>query len=48
VAVRRPAEAPLDRSIFLAVRRASAGRATLAAVADAVSGQARVLGLPGA
>jgi DNA-binding transcriptional LysR family regulator len=48
VAVRRPAEAPLDRSIFLAVRRASAGRATLAAVADAVSEQARVLGLPGA
>ena len=48
VAVRRPADAPLDRSIFLAVRRASAGRATLAAVADAVREQARALGLPGA
>ena len=48
VAVRRPAEAPLDRSIFLAVRRASAGRATLAAVADALREQARALGLPGA
>jgi DNA-binding transcriptional LysR family regulator len=48
VAVRRPAEAPLDRAIFLAVRRASAGRASLAAVAEAVREQARVLGLPGA
>jgi DNA-binding transcriptional LysR family regulator len=48
VAVRRPAEAPLERSIFIAVRRASAGRATLAAVAEALREQARVLGLPGA
>jgi DNA-binding transcriptional LysR family regulator len=48
VAVRRPAEARLDRSIFLAVRRSSAGRATLAAVADALGEQARAIGLPGA
>jgi DNA-binding transcriptional LysR family regulator len=48
VAVRRPAEAPLDRSIFLAVRRGSAGRATVAAVADALGEQARAIGLPGA
>jgi DNA-binding transcriptional LysR family regulator len=48
VAVRRPAEAYLDRSIFLAVRRGSAGRATLEAVADALREQARAIGLPGA
>jgi DNA-binding transcriptional LysR family regulator len=48
VVVRRPAEAPLDRSIFVAMRRASAGRATLAAVSDALREQARALGLPGA
>jgi DNA-binding transcriptional LysR family regulator len=48
VAVRRAAEAPLDRSIFLAVRRGSAGRAALAAVADALGEQARTIGLPGA
>ena len=48
VAVRHVAEAPLDRSIFLAVRRGSAGRATLAAVADALGEQARAIGLPGA
>ena len=48
VAVRRAAEAALDRSIFLAFRRADAGRATLAAVADALREQARAIGLPGA
>jgi DNA-binding transcriptional LysR family regulator len=48
VAVRRVAEAPLDRRIFLAVRRGSAERATLAAVAHALRGRARALGLPGA
>jgi DNA-binding transcriptional LysR family regulator len=48
VAVRRAAEAPLERGIFLAVRRASAGRASLGAVAEAVREQARVIGLPGA
>ena len=46
VVVRRPAEAPLERSIFLAMRRGSAGRAALAAVADALGEQARALGLP--
>ena len=45
--VRRAAEAPLERSIFLALRRASAGRAALAAVAAALREQARALGLPG-
>jgi DNA-binding transcriptional LysR family regulator len=48
VAIRRPAEAPLDRSIFIAVRRASAGRAALAAVTEALREQARAIGLPGA
>jgi DNA-binding transcriptional LysR family regulator len=48
VAVRRPAEAPLERSIFLAVRRSSEGRAAIAAVADALREQARAIGLPGA
>jgi DNA-binding transcriptional LysR family regulator len=48
VVVRHPAEAPLERSIFLAMRRSSAGRAALAAVADAVGAQARALGLPAA
>jgi DNA-binding transcriptional LysR family regulator len=48
VAVRRPAEAPLERSIFVAVRRGSAGRAALAAVTDALREQARAIGLPGA
>jgi DNA-binding transcriptional LysR family regulator len=48
VAVRRPAEAPLERGIFAAVRRASAGRAALSAVADALREQARAIGLPGA
>ena len=48
VAVRRTAEAPLDRSIFLAVRRGSAGRPALTAVARALREQARALGLPGA
>jgi DNA-binding transcriptional LysR family regulator len=47
VVVRRAAEAPLERSIFLALRRASAGRAALAAVAEALRAQARALGLPG-
>jgi DNA-binding transcriptional LysR family regulator len=48
VVVRRIAEAPLERSIFLALRRGSAGRAALAAVAEALRGQARAIGLPGA
>jgi DNA-binding transcriptional LysR family regulator len=48
VAVRRPAEASLERSIFLAVRRGSAGRPALAAVAEALREQARAIGLPGA
>jgi DNA-binding transcriptional LysR family regulator len=48
VAVRRPAEAPLERSIFVAVRRGSAGRAALAAVSAALREQARAIGLPGA
>ena len=48
VVVRRAAEAPLERSIFLALRRASAGRAALEAVAGALRAQARALGLPGA
>jgi DNA-binding transcriptional LysR family regulator len=47
VTVRRIVEAPLERSIFLAVRRGSAGRAALAAVADALREQARAIGLPG-
>jgi DNA-binding transcriptional LysR family regulator len=48
VAVRRVAEAPLERGIFIALRRGSAGRAALAAVADALRRQARAIGLPGA
>ena len=48
VAVRRPAEAQLERGIFAAVRRGSAGRAALSAVADALREQARAIGLPGA
>ena len=48
VAVRRAAEATLERSIFLALRRGSAGRAALGAVADALRSQARAIGLPGA
>jgi DNA-binding transcriptional LysR family regulator len=48
VVVRRVAEAPLERSIFLAMRRGSAGRAALAAVAEALRAQARAIGLPGA
>jgi DNA-binding transcriptional LysR family regulator len=48
VAVRTVAEAPLDRSIFLAVRRGSAGRPALGAVADALREQARAIGMPGA
>jgi DNA-binding transcriptional LysR family regulator len=48
VAVRRAAEATLERSIFLALRRGSAGRAALAAVGDALRAQARAIGLPGA
>jgi DNA-binding transcriptional LysR family regulator len=48
VAVRRPAEAPLDRSIFLAARRGSTGRPALKAVSRALREQARALGLPGA
>jgi DNA-binding transcriptional LysR family regulator len=47
VAVRRPAEAPLERSVFLAVRRSSAGRAAIAALADALREQAHAIGLPG-
>jgi DNA-binding transcriptional LysR family regulator len=47
VAVRRVAEAPLDRRIFTAVRRGSADRATLSAVAGALRRQAQALGLPG-
>ena len=47
VVVRRVAEAPLERSIFLAMRRGSAGRAALAAVAEALRAQARAIGLPG-
>jgi DNA-binding transcriptional LysR family regulator len=48
VAVRRASEGPLERSIFLAVRRSTAGRAALAAVAEALREQARAIGLPGA
>ena len=47
VAVRRAAEGPLDRSIFLAARRASTGRPALKAVSLALREQARALGLPG-
>jgi len=47
VVVRSVAEAPLERSIFLAMRRGSAGRAALAAVAEALRAQARAIGLPG-
>jgi DNA-binding transcriptional LysR family regulator len=47
VAVRRCAEAPLDRLIFLAARRASTGRPALKAVSRALRDQARALGLPG-
>ena len=48
VAVRRVAEAPLERSVFVVLRRGSAGRAALAAVAEALRGQAVALGLPAA
>ena len=48
VAVRRVAEAPLDRSVFLALRRGSAGRAAFAAVSDTLRAQALGLGLRGA
>ena len=48
VAVRRVAEQPLDRTIFIAVRRGSGGRPALRAVAQALREQARTLGLPGA
>jgi DNA-binding transcriptional LysR family regulator len=48
VAVRTPAEAPLDRSIFIAVRRGSAGRPALSAIAEALREQARAIGMPGA
>jgi DNA-binding transcriptional LysR family regulator len=47
VAVRRVAEAPLERSIFLAQRRGGTGRAALKAVAEALRAQARAIGLPG-
>lgn len=47
VAVRHPAEAHLDRRIFLAARRASTGRPALKAVSRALRDQARALGLPG-
>ena len=47
VAVRRAAEAPLEREIFIAVRRGSAGRPALAAVAVALREQARAIGMPG-
>jgi DNA-binding transcriptional LysR family regulator len=46
VTLRRPAEAHLDRLIFLAARRASTGRPALKAVARALRDQARALGLP--
>jgi DNA-binding transcriptional LysR family regulator len=48
VAVRHCAEAPLDRRIFLAVRRGSTGRPALQAVSRALRDQARALGLPDA
>jgi DNA-binding transcriptional LysR family regulator len=48
VAVRRVAEAPLDRRIFLAARRGSTGRPAIQAVARALRAQALALGLPGA
>jgi DNA-binding transcriptional LysR family regulator len=47
VAVRRVAETPLDRRIFLAARRGSTGRPALKAVSRALRDQARALGLPG-
>jgi DNA-binding transcriptional LysR family regulator len=47
VAVRPCAEAPLDRRIFLAVRRGSTGRPAHKAVSQALRDQARALGLPG-
>ena len=46
VAVRRVAEAPLDRLIFLAARRGSTGRPALKAVSRALRDQAATLGLP--
>ena len=46
VCVRRVAEAPLDRRIFLAVRRGSTGRPAIQAVARALRDQAAALGLP--
>ncbi len=47
VAVRRCAEAPLDRRVFLAARRGSTGRPALQAVSRALREQARAIGLPG-
>ena len=47
VAVRRVAEGPLDRRIFLAARRGSTGRPALKAVSRALRDQAAALGLPG-
>ena len=47
VAVRLVAEAPLDRRIFLAVRRGSTGRPAIKAVSRGLRDQARALGLPG-
>jgi DNA-binding transcriptional LysR family regulator len=47
VEIRHCAEAPLDRRIFLAVRRGSTGRPALQAVSRALRDQARALGLPG-
>jgi len=47
VVVRRIAEAPLDRRVFLAARRGSSGRAALKVVSRALRDQARALGLPG-
>jgi hypothetical protein len=46
-AVRTAAEGPLDRSIFLAARRAGTGRPALKAISLALREQARALGLPG-
>jgi DNA-binding transcriptional LysR family regulator len=48
VAVRRCAEGPLDRRIFLAARRGSTGRPALQAVSRALREQARMIGLPDA
>ena len=48
VELRGCAEAPLDRRIFLAVRRGSSGRPALQAVSRALREQARAIGLPSA